>query len=218
MLTLHHLNNSQSQRVLWLLEELEVTYTLVTHIRDLETKLAPPSLHAATPRGKAPTLVTADGVVIIESSSIMAYLIRTYDQSKRFQPAAGDVVGVIRNDTLTSFAGASLGPFVSLKFFADVGAVADRTGGRFIEPRITSALAYLEDELDSQQDYFMGSSPGLADFMLSWEVDMVVQLGMAKLGPKMQAWHERVLARDGWKRALAKAGVPYDLKKLNSKL
>lgn len=66
-----NLQNSQSQRVLWLLEELKIPYNLVTHLRDPITMLAPPSLHAVTPRGKSPTLVTADGEFIVESSAII---------------------------------------------------------------------------------------------------------------------------------------------------
>ncbi|KAL8283401.1 hypothetical protein RQP46_005811 [Phenoliferia psychrophenolica] len=146
--TLHHLNNSQSQRCVWLLEELAIPYTLVTHIRDAVTVLAPPSLRDATPLGKSPTLVTSEGAVIIESSAILAYLIRTYDHDKKFQGA-----GLVGHD--------------ALKLFTALGAISDNTGGKFIEPRLTSGIAFLEAEL-GDQDYFMGTEPGRPDFMLSW--------------------------------------------------
>lgn len=91
-----------------------------------------------------------------------------------------------------------------------LGAINDNTGGRLTGPRISQALAFLEAEL-GDQDYFMGTSPGRPDFMLSWPLDGIVQRSWAELGPKMTAWRERILAREGWKRALAKPGVPYDL-------
>lgn len=103
-----------------------------------------------------------------------------------------------------------------MKLFVAIGAIADNTGGKFIEPRLVSGLAFLEAEL-GEQEYFMGTCPGRPDFMLSWPVDLIVQRKWAPLGPKMTAWRERILARDGWKRALEKPGVPYDLTKLERK-
>ena len=128
-----------------------------------------------------------------------AYLLRTYDHPKRFQGAGLPGHNTfIRDEVITSFASASFQPFLLLKDFIAFGAVSDRTGGRLVGPRIKQALAYLEAEL-GEQDYFMGSNPGRADFMLSWPIDMVVQRGWAELGPKLKGWRERVLARDGWK-------------------
>lgn len=140
-----------------------------------------------------------------------AYLIKTYDTGNKF--SGSGLVGrnpFIRDEVLTSFASASFQPFNKIKIFMMLGAINDNTGGRLTEPRISQALAFLEAEL-GDQDYFMGTSPGRPDFMLSWPLDGIVQRNWAELGPKMTAWRERILAREGWKRALAKPGVPYDL-------
>ncbi|KAK4700750.1 EEF1A N-terminal glycine/lysine methyltransferase, partial [Phenoliferia sp. Uapishka_3] len=204
--------NSQSQRVLWLLEELEVPYTLVTHIRDAKTMLAPPSLRDASPSGKSPCLVTADGHAIVESSAIMGYLIRKYDACDQFSGATlrTGLDPLTRDEILSSFSSSSLQPFNSLKLFTLLGVIADNTSGAFIEPKIAAALEWLEGEL-GDEDYFMGTSPGRADFMLSWPVDLVVQRGWGTLGNKLAAWRDRVTGREAWKRALEKPGVPYDL-------
>ncbi|KAK4700392.1 glutathione S-transferase, partial [Phenoliferia sp. Uapishka_3] len=209
--TLHHLNNSQSQRVLWLLEELEVPYTLVTHIRDPVTHRSPPSLHEATPLGKAPTLVTADGVSIIECSAIMAYLLKTYDTSRKFQGVG--LIGhdpFLRDEVLTSYTSASVSPFTIALIFIHWGILSDNSAGKVVEPTLASMYEFLEAQL-GEQDYFMGTTPGRPDFMLSWEVDFAVQNGWVELGPKLKAWRERILASSGWKRAMEKPGLPYDL-------
>lgn len=139
------------------------------------------------------------------------YLIRTYDRENRFSVAG--VTGqnaIIRDELLTSFISATLEPMNTCKLFISTGAFTDNTGGAFIEPRIVAELAYLADAL-GEQDYLMGPKLGRPDFMLSWPLDIIVQRGWAKLPPRLEAWRERVLARDAWKSAMAKPGVPYDL-------
>lgn len=208
-MTLSPLLNSQSQRVLWLLEELQIPFTLVTHIRDPTTLLATASLIDATPLGKAPTLITAGGDPIVESSAIIAYLIRTYDHAHQFQ-GAGLIGHDVRDEVLTSSSSSTFQPWNTVKLFVELGALTDNTHGHLIEPRVASSLEYLEHEL-GDQDYFMGASPGRPDFMLSWPIDTIVQRRTGELGPKLSEWRERVLSREGWKSAIEKAGVPYDL-------
>lgn len=140
-----------------------------------------------------------------------AYLIRTYDTSHIFRgtaPSAQDPV--IRDEVLTSFISASLEPYLMTKIFVLVGALADNTHGHFLEPRIASALEYLEAQL-GDREYFMGTSPRRVDFMLSWGLDETVQAGLGELPEGLKAWRKRVLAREGWKRALEKPGFAYDL-------
>ncbi|KAL8283390.1 hypothetical protein RQP46_005800 [Phenoliferia psychrophenolica] len=145
-------------------------------------------------------------------SVVEAYLIKTYDHSRKFQGATlTSHDPFIRDEILTSFCSASLHPFMLLKVFISSGFLTDNTHGQLIEPRIAGALAYLEDQL-GEQEYFMGKEPGRPDFMISLPIDGIVQRGgEGLLGPRMKAWRERVLEREGWKKALEKPGVPYDL-------
>lgn len=136
-------------------------------------------------------------------------MIRTYDHEHKFQ-GAGLIGQDVRDEVLTSFSSSTLQPWNTVKLFVELGALTDNTQGHLIEPRVASDLEYLENEL-GDQDYFMGASPGRPDFMLSWPIDMIVQRGTGELGPKLMAWRERVLAREGWKSAIEKAGFPYDL-------
>ncbi|TVY54963.1 Glutathione S-transferase, partial [Lachnellula suecica] len=111
--TLHHLNNSQSQRILWLLEELNIEYNLVLYQRVNER--APPELANVHQLGKSPTLVTAEGRVVIETSAIVSYLLKTYDPSHRFAPDDW-----LREETLVSFAASSLGPVNSIELLVEL--------------------------------------------------------------------------------------------------
>jgi glutathione S-transferase len=212
--------NSQSQRILWLLEELEIPYNVSLHTR-LKTARAPPELAETHPLGKAPQLVTADGRLIAESSAIAAYLITTYDTAKKFQGdgAAGGSNDWIRDESLTSFAGATMGPVDTMKIFFDaatmqtpflirplVRLVTGAVDRMFTAPELKAMLAYLEAQLGGQ-DYFMGNEPGRADFMLSFPMDMAADNGWVEnwaTYPGLRAWRDRCRARDAWKRGLEK--------------
>jgi glutathione S-transferase len=218
--------NSQSQRILWLLEELEIPYNLSLHYRQKSgprKARAPPELAEIHPMGKSPQLVTADGRIIAESAAIAAYLITTYDTAKKFQGDGGRNDWV-RDESLTSFAGASMGPIEMMKLFLDIatlqtplllrplvrwmmGAI-DRA---FTGPELKQMLKYLESELGGQE-YFMGKEPGRADFMLSYPMDMAEAFGWVDLGEYegLRGWRERCQAREAWKRGLEK-GNGYDM-------
>lgn len=177
--------------------------------------------------GKSPQLVTADGRVIVESSAVALYLIKTYDVSKKFQgdPATGN--DEIRDETLSSLANASLSlvmiiesiwqvvvaqsPFLVRWLFA---AAHKMIHNQFTGPEFVKFFKYLSDEL-GEQDYFMGSSPGRADFMLSWPFDMCTQRGYVDLSkyPNLKGWYTRCQNREAWKRSLEK-GNGYDLRGL----
>ena len=176
--------------------------------------------------------MTAEGRVIVESSAIASYLIDTYDTEGRFKGGDGDggkktTTGndFIRDESLTSFAGASIGPVMILQLFLDLltkqmpfflrPLVALGTGAlkrAITGPELRNMFGVLEEEL-GEQDYFMGgSSPGRADFMLEFPVEMSVQRGNLKLDyyPRIKRWRERYQARRAWKRALDK-GNGYDM-------
>jgi len=218
--TLHHLNHSQSQRILWLLEELDIEYNLVIYKRT-KTYRAPDELKAVQELGKAPMLITSDGRVIIETSAIAAYLLKTYDPKGRF--AAEDY---IRDEVLTSFAGSTIGPVISTEMLFDMAAkhtpwplvYLARVVRRGIQNSFTKAefakdLKYLEKEI-GEKDWFNGDMLGRSDIMLSFPLDLVNMRGYVdyeKEYPRVAAWRKRIQEREAWKRGIVKGGSEYDL-------
>ncbi|KIY00688.1 uncharacterized protein Z520_03353 [Fonsecaea multimorphosa CBS 102226] len=219
--TLHHLNDSQSQRILWLLEELEIPYNLKLHERVKQR--APPEMKETHPLGKAPQLETGDGRVIVESPVIARYLIDTYDKTGKFK-GDGQKNDWIRDDELCSLAGASIGPPMILEVIMTVAVkltpffvrplislVHKQLRGGYSGPELDAFFKYMDDQL-GDQDYFMGTTPGRADFILSFPVDMCTAAGFIdiKKYPKVEKWHARCRERPAWKRALEK-GNGYNL-------
>ncbi|CAD6457628.1 70403aa0-6342-48bb-b9ff-29b7eaa1316c [Sclerotinia trifoliorum] len=217
--TFHHLDNSQSQRVLWFLEELGIEYNLVCHKR-IEGR-APPELKNVHPMGKAPVLVTSDNRPIVESSAILGYLIDTYDKEGRF--AAQDKV---RDEILTSFAGSTIGTISVVELIFDIvaqkspwplsilmGGVKSNIHKSFTGPEYATQFEYLEKELTDE--WFNGKNLGRPDVMLSWPVDFLAAKKYVDFEkyPKILQWRNRIQNRDAWKRALEK-GNGYDLMKV----
>lgn len=198
---------------------------------------APPELAQLHPLGKAPQLVTADGRIIAESAAIASYLINTYDHAKRFQgdvgantntdsPSGGILNDSIRDESLTSFASSSLWPIEMIKLLLDIAVIqtpfflrplvrllTSGVDGAFTGPELKTMLEHLERELGGQ-DYFMGTQPGRADFMLSFPLDHAAHVGWVDFGREeykgLNAWRERCQSREAWKRALEK-GNGYDM-------
>ena len=213
--------NSQSQRILWLLEELNIPHNLVLYERD-QGHRAPPDLSKIHPLGKAPILVTTDGRTVAESSAIALYLLNTYDKEGKFT-SHNDA---LRDEQLTSFANNSLGIVNALQLFVDLmasaspffvkpitNAIKGKTRQTFTHPEYEKMLAYLENELEGREYFMGGSQPGRADFMMSWPLDNIVQRKMVSnldVYPKVKAWHERCQSRPAWKKALER-GNGYDL-------
>lgn len=170
--------------------------------------------------GKSPVLVTADGNVIIESSVIASYLLKTYDTAGKFSTD-----NWLREDTLVSFAGTSLGLFMAIELFVDIAAKhtpwpisylvrAIQKGVRstFTTAEFRKSFVYLEKEL-GDDDWFNGKELGRSDIVLSWPFDNIAQRGWFDFGkecPKIGAWRQRIQNREAWKRALEK-GNGYDL-------
>ena len=184
---------------------------------------APPALKKTHPLGKAPQLVTADGRTIIESSAIAKYLIETYDKVGKFQGDGGKN-DVYRDEELCSFSGASISPGMILHTTFDmlvalspffVRPIFSMARGQlqkqFLEAEMGAQWQYVNDQL-GDQEYLMGSSPGRADFLMSWPVDYCLTRGYIEIEkyPKLDAWHQRCQARPAWKRAAEKGGK-YDL-------
>ncbi|PBP23184.1 glutathione S-transferase [Diplocarpon rosae] len=227
VLTLHHLNNSQSQRILWLLEELAVEYRLeysiIHYARDPKYQRAPQDLTSIHQLGRSPTIVTPDGRAIVESLTITKYLLTTYDIRRRF--ASDDW---IRDDMLCAFSSSSLFPLATQEMLFDIAVRKTPWPFSYIMKRIKKAhdrfysdaefkkdMVFLESEL-REEAWFNGSELGMSDFVLSWPMDIIAARGyvdMEKEYPRLNAWKMRKDERPAWKSALER-GNGYDLDKL----
>ena len=205
MLLVHHLNDSRSQRVLWLLEELGLPYEIAQHARDTQTRLSPPSLLAVHPLGKSP-VIEDDGRVIIESGAIVDYLIRRHGGSSGLQPSAGSDDFEAYNQWLHYAEGSAMLPLM-LKLY--VGRLGE--AGAPLAPRIDSELAnhlgYLNRCLEGR-DWLVGNHLTGADIQMSFVGEAA--RGLRAQYPAMDAWVRRLQARPAYQRALQRGG-PYAL-------
>ncbi|WP_395317421.1 glutathione S-transferase [Variovorax sp. UC74_104] len=222
MLTVHHLNNSRSQRVLWLLEELELPYEIVHYQRDPQTMLAPASLRAVHPLGKSPVVTTDDGLTLAESGAIIETVIERYGNG-RLAPAAGSAEAVRYRYWLHFAEGTAMSPLLlklifdrietgKMPFFARpvAKAIAAKTKSAFINPNIASHLNYMEAEL-GRSEWFAGDAFTGADIQMSFVVEGArARGGLDAKRPKLMAYLERIHARPAYKRALERGG-PYAL-------
>ena len=221
MITVHHLNNSRSQRVLWLLEELGVDYEVKRYERNPETMLAPPALRAVHPLGKSP-VITDGGLTLAESGAIVEYLAGRYGDG-RLVPKAGTPEH-LRYIYWLHYAEGSAMPPLLLKLVFDrvesapmpffVRPIARQIAGRakssFIEPQINLHLDYMEGEL-GKSSWFAGSEFSAADVQMSFPLEAAsARGGFGPKRPKLTAFLERIHARPAYQRALAKGG-PYEI-------
>jgi len=206
MITLHHLNDSRSQRVLWLLEELGAPYEIRSYRRDAVTNLAPPELKAVHPLGKSP-VITDRGHTIAESGAIVEYLVRAYGGG-RFAPAPD----VTSDDYLQylhwmHFAEGSAMLPVMLKLY--VGRLGE--GGAALAPRIESELhnhfSYMNAALEGRA-FFVGNGLTGADIQMSFVVEAGASRGPVAQYPNLVAYMERMQARPAYRRAIERGG-PY---------
>ncbi len=219
MITVHHLNNSRSQRVLWLLEELGVPYEVKRYERDAKTMLAPPALLAIHPLGKSPVIV--DGTVTVaESGAVVDYLIDRYGAG-RLIPAAGTPER-LRYTYWLHYAEGSAMPPLLLKLVFDrlanapapwpISAIARRIAGTvqnsFIGPQLKRHLDYMEAELTAHP-WFAGNEFTAADVQMSFPLEAAKsRAGLNASRPRLWGFLERIHAREAYKRALERGG-PY---------
>jgi len=213
MLTVHHLNNSRSQRVLWLLEELEVPYEIVKYERDPKTSLAPASLRAIHPLGKSP-VVTDGATTVAESGAILEYLVETYGQG-RLAPARG-TPDFQRYRYFLHYAEGSLMPFLVMRLVTSrmrkapflvrpvAKAIAGKVDAGFVTPNLERHVAFLNDELASRE-WFAGDLSG-ADFQMLFPMQAIAAR-MHNAPKRIGEWVARVEARPAYQRALAKGGT-----------
>ena len=200
MIEVHHLKESRSRRITWLLEELGLDYTVISYDRDPKTRLAPPELQKIHPLGKAPVVRDKDQV-LIESGAIIEYLIRTYG-SGRLAPAVGPTDYNRYVQFLHYAEGSAMLPLL-LKLY--VGRLGE--AGAPLHPRISSEVAnhfsYLNLELEGR-DYFVGDSLTGADIQLSFAVQSAVRGAGREVFPNLTRFVDMVAARPAYQRAVEK--------------
>ena len=222
MVVIHHLENSRSQRVLWLLEELGVPYEVKRYARNKETMLAPPELRAVHPLGKSPVL-TDGGVTVAESGAIVEYLSERYGNG-RLIPPPGTPERLRYTYWLHYAEGSAMPPLLLMLVFNRVETapmpffvkpiargIAGKVKSTFIEPQIKLHFDYMESEL-GKTTWFAGNEMTAADVQMSFPIEAAdARAGLGASGrPKLASFLQRIHARPAYQQALAKGG-PYEL-------
>jgi len=204
VIIVHHLNNSRSQRVLWVLEELGIEYEVKFYERDAKTMLAPASLHQVHPLGKSPVIVDAD-LTIAESGAIIEYLVGRYDNGQ-LVPAIGTPER-LRYTYWLHYAEGSAMPPLLLRFIFDHFGIGDSDAvSAFIEPQIKLHFDYIEGEL-RKNTWFAGEEFTAAEIQMSFPLEMVAMLPEeVENRPKLKEFLDRIHARPAYKRALERGG------------
>jgi glutathione S-transferase len=217
MLTVHHLNNSRSQRVLWLLEELGVPYEIKRYQRDPKTMLAPPELRAVHPLGKSP-VITDDGLTIAESGAIIEYLVERYGEG-RLAPAAGTPERLRYTYWLHYAEGSAMPPLLlklialrigsaPMPFFAKPIArkISATLQSSFVDPQIKLHYGYINDALKAT-GWFVGNEFSAADIQMSFPLEAATaRSGSADQFPVVTDFLKRIHARPAYQRALERGG------------
>ncbi len=217
MITVHHLNNSRSQRILWLLEELGLNYDIKRYERDRKTMLAPPALRAVHPLGKSP-VITDGELTIAESGAIVEYLIERYGAG-RLAPAAGTAERLRYTYWLHYAEGSAMSPLLlklvfdkiekaPMPFFAKpiARAISGKAKSSFIEPQIRQHLDYLEGEL-GKSAWFAGDEFTGADIQLSFPLEAAAARGgLDASRPRLMNFLQRIHARPAYQRAIERGG------------
>lgn len=223
MIVVHHLNNSRSQRVLWLLEELGLDYEIRRYERDAATMLAPPALRAVHPLGKSPVIVDGN-LTLAESGAIIEYLVNRYGAGRLAPPP--DSPDYVRYIYWLHYAEGSAMPPLLMKLVFDrlesapapffvrpiVRRIAAQVKSAFVEPQLKLHLDYLESEL-GDSDWFVGKSFTAADIQLSFPLEAAAsRAGLNESRPRLKHFLDRIHARPAYGKALEHGGK-YDLLK-----
>ena len=207
MLTVHHLNQSRSKRVLWLLEELEMPYQKVDHQRDAQTHLAPESLKAVHPLSKAPVIVDSindSEIILCESSTIMEYILDKNAQNSEtdiiLRPKAGSTE-YYQYLEWSHFAEGSLAMPVMFKLFMGMESRnGDQPMDGYVAKEVGLDFSYIESTL-AQSDYFAGSEFTAADIMMTIILEIAASNGLLKDHEKTQAYLAKVQQRPAYQKA-----------------
>ncbi|MBS3803627.1 MAG: glutathione S-transferase [Oleiphilaceae bacterium] len=217
MIRVHHLNNSRSQRILWMLEELDQPYKIEHYERDSKTMLAPSSLKNVHPLGKAP-VITDGALTIAESGAIIDYLAHTY--GKNLLPEPGTQAWIDYTYWLHYAEGSLMPPLVMRLVFEKVKTspmpffvkpvargIANKTIEIFIGPQIDTHMDFVETHL-AKHTWFLGEELSAADFQMSFPLEAAVARGLVndKQHPNIVAYVKRIHQRPAYKRALGRGG------------
>ncbi|RPH64651.1 MAG: glutathione S-transferase [Burkholderiales bacterium] len=217
MIVVHHLNNSRSQRVLWLLEELGVDYEVKHYDRNPKTMLAPDSLKAVHPLGKSP-VITENGLTVAESGAIIEYLIERHGRG-RLIPPPGTAERLRFTYWLHFAEGSAMTPLLlklvfdklprqPMPFFVRpiVREISRKVLKALVDPQLQTQQAFMEGEL-AKSSWFAGDEFTAADIQMSFVVEgSAARGGLGTNHPKLMAWLERIHARPAYQRALEKGG------------
>jgi glutathione S-transferase len=219
MITVHHLENSRSQRVLWLLEELGVPYEVTRYERDPKTMLAPPELRKVHPLGKSPVL-TEDGTTVAESGAIVEYLLERHGAG-RLVPPPGSPERLRFRYWLHFAEGSAMPPLLMklvfdriesgpMPFFAKpiARSIARKVKGLMVEPNLKRHLDFMEAEL-GRSEWFAGDAFSAADIQMSFPVEASAQrAGLDASRPRLMSFLKKIHARPAYRKALERGG-PY---------
>jgi glutathione S-transferase len=218
MITVHHLNESRSQRVLWLLEELGVPYEIKFYKRE-PNMLAPASLREVHPLGKSPVITDGD-VTVAESGAILEYLVKRYGQG-RFVPPAGTPERLRWHYWMHFAEGSAMPPLLMKLVFDKIAStkmpffikpvargISNKVLSTLVEPNLKRQLDFMEGEL-GKSEWFAGPEFTAADVQMSFPVEALAQrAGLNTSRPRLMDWLKRIHARPAYQRAIERGG-PY---------
>ncbi len=221
MITVHHLNNSRSQRIVWLLEELGLPYEIQRYARDPVTRLAPPELRAVHPLGKSP-IITDGTVTVAESGAIIEYLLERYGAG-RLIPAAGSPERLRYTYWMHFAEGSAMPPLLMQLVFDKIEtapmpffvkpiarAISKNVKTVLIQPNLVRHLDFMESTLAGSA-WFAGAEFSAADIQMSFPVEASRgRAGLNESRPRLMDFLQRIHARPAYQRALEKGG-PFDL-------
>jgi len=218
MIIVHHLNDSRSQRVLWLLEELGLPYEVRRWQRDPKTMLAPAGLRAIHPLGKSPVIEDGD-IRVAETGAIIEYLLDAHGQG-RLRPPAGSADARRFTYWLHYAEGSAMTPLLLKLIFTQIpkrtpffarpvaNGIARKVDAAMIAPQLAAHIAWWEAELE-RSPWFAGDAFSAADIMMSFPVEAAgARIGFGADRPRLKAFLQTIHARPAWKRALERGG-PY---------
>ena len=217
MIKIHHLENSRSQRILWLLEELELDYEIIHYQRDPETMLAPDSLRAIHPLGKSPVLED-DGIIVAETGAIIEYIIDTHGGG-RLRPEKGTPEGRAWTYWMHYAEGSAMPPLLMKLVFQRlpenanalvrplVRGVSRRAEAGFVDPRLKEQIEYWDASL-AETGWFAGKAFSAADIIMSFPLEAAANRAGAGEYPNVKDFLGRIHARPAYLTALRKGG-PY---------
>jgi glutathione S-transferase len=206
MIVVHHLNDSRSQRILWLLEELKLPYEIKHYARDATTRLAPAELKAIHPLGKSPVITDGD-MTVIESGAIIDYIIRRH-AGGRLQPDPSTPAYDHYQQWMHYSEGSAMLPLMLFMYVGRLGEAGAPLHPR-LESEIANHLGYVDQHL-AGKDWIMGAEFSGADVQMSFVGEVTGAFGRLAAYPNIAAWLERFQGREAYKTALEKGG-PYNM-------